>query len=113
MLCSGISARRRKEGLSEDMAAAAPPVPPDYLPAGVSKNDAVSYVDKSISSDLVHIFNECAVSIGLQYSLGQHFDTVKKFSTYADSRGEVRQALRNDLGLEMTDQQARGPRLRR
>ena len=33
-----------------------------------------------------HIFNECAVSIGLQYSLGQHFDTVKKFSTYADSR---------------------------
>ena len=89
------------------MAAAAPPAPPDYLPAGASKNDAIAYVDKSVSSDLVHIFNECAVSIGLQYSLGQHFDTVKKFSTYADSRGEVRQALRNDLGLEITDQQAR------
>ena len=91
----------------EVMAAAAPPAPPDYLPAGVSKNDAIADVDKSVSSDLVHIFNECAVSIGLQYSLGQHFDTVKKFSTYADSRGEVRQALRNDLGLEITDQQAR------
>ena len=106
-LAAASRLRWRRERPSEDMAAAAPPVPPDYLPAGVSKNDAVSYVDKSISSDLVHIFNECAVSIGLQYSLGQHFDTVKKFSTYADSRGEVRQALRNDLGLEMTDQQAR------
>ena len=52
------------------MAAAAPPAPPDYLPAGVSKNEAIAYVDKSVSSDLVHIFNECAVSIGLQYSFG-------------------------------------------
>lgn len=89
------------------MAAAAPPAPPDYLPAGVSKNEAIAYVDKSVSSDLVHIFNECAVSIGLQYSLGQHFATVKSFSSYADSRGEVRQALRSDLGLEITDQQVR------
>lgn len=87
--------------------AAAPPAPPDYLPGGVSKSDALDFLDKSLSSDLVHIFNECAVSIGLQYSLGQHFDSVKKFSTYADSRGEVRQALRNDLNMEPVDQQAR------
>ena len=51
------------------MAAAAPPAPPDYLPAGVSKNEAIAYVDKSVSSDLVHIFNECVVSIGLHCSI--------------------------------------------
>ena len=47
------------------------------------------------------------MSIGLQYSLGQHFTSVKKFSTNADTRAEVRQALKDDLAMEPVDQQAR------
>ncbi|CAE7237303.1 unnamed protein product [Symbiodinium microadriaticum] len=87
--------------------AAVPPAPPDYLPGAVTKNEAEEFIDKNLSADLVHIFNECSVSIGLQYSLGQHFTSVKKFSTYADTRAEVRQALKDDLAMEPVDQQAR------
>ena len=87
--------------------AAVPPAPPDYLPGAVTKNEAEEFIDRNLSADLVHIFNECSVSIGLQYSLGQHFTSVKKFSTYADTRAEVRQALKDDLAMEPVDQQAR------
>ena len=53
-LAAASRLRWRKERPSEDMAAAAPPVPPDYLPAGVSKNDAVSYVDEHLFGSGAH-----------------------------------------------------------
>ncbi|CAE7862468.1 unnamed protein product [Symbiodinium necroappetens] len=60
---------------------------------GVSEADALDHLDKKVSSDLVHIFQECGVPLGLQYKLTQHFQNVKRFSTYADSRAEVRNSL--------------------
>ena len=77
------------------------------LPAGVTQDQALDYFDKKMTSELLHIFNECGVSVGLQYKLGQHFTTVKKFSTYADTRSDVRAALRADHSLEATGQETR------
>ena len=45
--------------------------------------------------------------MGLQYKLGQHFTTVKKFATYADTRSDVRAALKADHSLEATGQETR------
>ena len=77
------------------------------LPDGVSEADALDHLDKKVSSDLVHIFQECGVPLGLQYKLTQHFQNVKRFSTYADSRAEVRTALKDDHELEATNQVTR------
>ena len=45
--------------------------------------------------------------MGLQHKLGQHFTTAKKFSTYADTRSDVRAALKADHSLEVTGQETR------
>ena len=66
------------------------------LPAGVTQDAALDYFEKNLTTELLHIFNECGVPVGLQYKLGQHFKNVKKFSTYADSRSDVRAALKAD-----------------
>ena len=77
------------------------------LPAGVTQDQALDYFDKKMTTELLHIFNECGVSVGLQYKLGQHFTSVKKFSTYADTRSDVRAALKADHSLEATGQETR------
>ena len=77
------------------------------LPTGVTEAAALDYLDKKVSSDLVHIFQECGVPLGLQYKLTQNFQSVKRFSTYADSRADVRAALRDDHSLEATSQVTR------
>ena len=58
------------------------------LPAGVDQAAALNHLDKNVSSDLVHIFQECGVPLGLQYRLTLNFQSVKRFSTYADSRAD-------------------------
>ncbi|CAE7869601.1 unnamed protein product, partial [Symbiodinium necroappetens] len=77
------------------------------LPAGVDQAAALNHLDKNVSSDLVHIFQECGVPLGLQYRLTLNFQSVKRFSTYADSRADVRTALKDDHTLEATDQATR------
>ena len=77
------------------------------LPAGVDQAAALNHLDKNVSSDLVHIFQECGVPLGLQYRLTLNFQSVKRFSTYADSRADVRTALKDDHALEATDQATR------
>ena len=77
------------------------------LPAGVTQDQALDYFDKKMTTELLRIFNECGVSVGLQYKLGQHFTSVKKFSTYADTRSDVRAALKADHSLEATGQETR------
>ena len=89
------------------MAGAAPAPGPAELPTGVTQDQALDFLDKQVSSDLVHIFQECGMPLGLQYRLGQNFKSVKRFSTYADTRGEVRTALKDDHQLEATDQASR------
>ena len=77
------------------------------LPPDVSESAALDYLDKEVSSDLVHIFQECGVPLGLQYRLALNFKNVKRFSTYADTRGDVRTALKDDHALEATNQATR------
>ncbi|CAE7858370.1 unnamed protein product, partial [Symbiodinium necroappetens] len=73
----------------------------------IENADASSTSGSEVSSDLVHIFQECGVPLGLQYKLTQNFQSVKRFSTYADSRADVRAALRDDHSLEATSQVTR------
>ena len=77
------------------------------LPPDVSESAALDFLDKEVSSDLVHIFQECGVPLGLQYRLALNFKNVKRFSTYADTRGDVRTALKDDHALEATNQATR------
>eukprot|EP00439_Symbiodinium_sp_Y106_P005490 s11152_g1.t1 len=77
------------------------------LPPDVSESAALDYLDKEVSSDLVHIFQECGVPLGLQYRLALNFKNVKRFSTYADTRGDVRTAFKDDQALEATNQATR------
>ena len=77
------------------------------LPPDVSESAALDFLDKEVSSDLVHIFQECGVPLGLQYRLALNFKNVKRFSTYADTRGDVRTALKDDHSLEATNQATR------
>ena len=73
----------------------------------VTQDTALDYFEKNLTTELLHIFNECGVPVGLQYKFGQHFKNVKKFSTYADSRSDVRAALKADHSLEATNQDTR------
>ena len=57
---------------------------------GVTQDAAFDFFEKNLTTELLHIFNECGVPVGLQYKLGQRFKNVKKFSTYADTRSDVR-----------------------
>ena len=86
-----------------------PPGPPAALtlPAGVSNDDALDYLDKNLTSDLLHILQECGVPLALQYKLGSDFKNVKRFAAYADSRTGVREALKTDHTLEPADQVTR------
>ena len=77
------------------------------LPGGVTQDAAFDFFEKNLTAELLHIFNECGVPVGLQYKLGQHFKNVKKFSTYADTRSDVRAALKADHSLEATNQDTR------
>ena len=77
---------------------------PTALPSGVTEPEAIAYLDQNLTSDLLHIFQECGVPLGLQYRLGQHFKNVKHFGACADDRAQVRQALKDDHSLEPTDQ---------
>ena len=77
------------------------------LPGGVTQDAAFDFFEKNLTTELLHIFNECGVPVGLQYKLGQHFKNVKKFSTYADTRSDVRAALKADHSLEATNQDTR------
>ena len=79
----------------------------ELLPAGVSRNAALDYLAQNVDNDLVHLFQECGTPLGLQYRICQNFKTVRRFASYADSRGEVRTALKDDLRLEADSQSNR------
>ena len=58
------------------------------------------WVSSHLEADLQHVFNECGVSISTQHALGQHYRSTLRFSTIADTRQDVRAALRADFALE-------------
>ena len=70
------------------------------LPDGVDQEAAHQHFNDKVSSDLVHLLQEAGVPLGLQYRMTLHFDTIGKFSAYADTRATIRTALRDDFALE-------------
>ena len=59
-----------------------------------------TFISESISSDLQYVWADCEVSLTSQYALGQHYRTLKVFGMIADTKAEVRTALRTDFALQ-------------
>ena len=72
------------------------------FPAGVTHDAAVLFLSTKMDADLIHMFQESGVPVPVQYRLGQAFNEVRKFASLADTRGELREALKADVGLEAT-----------
>ena len=54
------------------------------------------WVHRNVDADLQFIFQEAEVPEQIQYDLGQHYKSVRRFSALADDRAGVRQALQAD-----------------
>lgn len=59
-----------------------------------------AWINEHIDADLQHVFNECGVREEDQYNIGQHYKSTLRFSTLADSRADLRQAVGADFGLD-------------
>lgn len=59
-----------------------------------------AWINQNVDADLQHVFNECGVREDDQYSIGQHYKSTLRFSTLADTRADLRQALTNDFALD-------------
>ena len=59
-----------------------------------------AWINKHVDADLQHILNDCGVTHARQYEIGQLYRTSLRFSTLADSRAEIRTALRQDFRLD-------------
>ena len=57
------------------------------------------WVHKNVDADLQFIFQEAEVPEQIQYDLGQHYKSVRRFSALADDRAGVRQALQTDYNI--------------
>lgn len=64
-------------------------------PAGVTEADMRTFVQDELESDLAHILTENGVPLAVQYNMGQNFKSVRRFSSIADSRADVRTMLRD------------------
>ena len=67
---------------------------------GWIRKQPTRHFNDKVSSDLVHLLQEAGVPVGLQYRMTLHFDTIGKFSAYADTRAAIRTASRDDFALE-------------
>lgn len=68
--------------------------------AALTEEQKRAWINENLDADLQHILNECGVRESDQYDIGQHYRTTLRFSTLADSRGDFRQALKDDFGVE-------------
>ena len=58
-----------------------------------------AWVHQHVDADLQYIFQEAGMDEEIQYNIGQHYTSVRKFSAVADDRAGLRQALQNDFTL--------------
>ena len=58
-----------------------------------------NWVHANVDSDLQFIFEEAGMGEQVQYDLGQHYRTVRRFSSMADDRASLRQALQTDFQM--------------
>ena len=57
------------------------------------------WVHANVDSDLQFVFQESGVGEQLVYDLGQHYRTIRRFSSMADDRGGLRTALQDDFQM--------------
>ena len=57
------------------------------------------WVHNNVDSDLQYIFQESGLGEQVQYDIGQHYRTVRRFSSMADDRQALRQALQDDFNM--------------
>ena len=58
-----------------------------------------AWVHEHVDADLQFIFQEAGMSEQVQYDIGQHYKTVRRFSALADTRADLRAALAADFTL--------------
>ena len=58
-----------------------------------------AFLHNNVDSDLQFIWQEAGMGEQVQYDIGQHYRTVKRFSSLADDRGALRQALTDDFQM--------------
>ena len=58
-----------------------------------------AWVHEHVDADLQFIFQEAGMSEQVQYDIGQHYKTVRRFSALADTRADLRTALAADFTL--------------
>lgn len=59
-----------------------------------------AYLAEHVSSDLQYIWQETDVSLETQYTLAQHYKTMKIFSSMCDTKADVRAALTTDFRID-------------
>ena len=57
------------------------------------------WLHNNIDADLQYIFQESGMGEQTQYDIGQHYRTVKRFSSIADDRAGLRTALQDDFAM--------------
>ena len=58
-----------------------------------------AWVHENMDSDLQFIFQESGLGEQVVYDIGKHYRTVRRFSSIADDRANVRQALQDDFQM--------------
>lgn len=66
----------------------------------VTDNDRRAYVEANIATDLQFAWSDSNVSLTSQYTLGQHYKTLRVFASMADSKADLRTALRTDFAMD-------------
>ena len=69
--------------------------------------ERADWVHKNVDADLQFVFQEAEVPEQIQYELGQHYRTIRRFSALADDRAGIRQALKADFNLRPDSAQNR------
>ena len=76
-----------------------PPGPPMAV-IPITDADRRKFLADNVSSDLQYVLEEAGVSLEVQYAIAQHYRSLRVFSTIADSKADVREALKNDFGMD-------------
>ena len=58
-----------------------------------------AWVQGNVDADLQFMFQEAGMSEQVQYDIGQHYRTVRRFSALADTSADLRTALAADFAL--------------
>lgn len=66
----------------------------------VTDNDRRAFLETHVSTDLQFAWSDSNVSLASQYSLAQHYKSLRVFSSMADSKADLRTALRTDFAMD-------------